>query len=154
MKIKLLAAIISIDLISKFLITQYLPTNFIYPINNFFDIVHIHNRGISFGLFENILSNFFILLIVFLILIILFIWLFRSKENLEKWALTFILAGGICNFIDRLINGYVVDFISLHYKDFYWPAFNFADISITFGVFILIFSTYINYKYRIRNNNE
>ena len=154
MKITFLAAIISIDLISKFLITQYLPTNFIYTINNFFDIVHIHNRGISFGLFENILSNFFILLIVFLILIILFIWLFRSKENLEKWALTFILAGGICNFIDRLINGYVVDFISLHYKDFYWPAFNFADISITFGVFILIFSTYINYKYRIRNNNE
>ncbi len=154
MKITSLAAIIFIDLISKFLIILYLPTNFVYKINHFFDLVHIHNRGISFGLFENIFSNFFILSIVLLIIIVLSFWFLKSKENLEKWALIFILAGGICNFIDRLINGYVIDFISLHYKDFYWPAFNFADISITFGVFILIISTYINYKYRIRDNNE
>ena len=62
----------------------------------------------------------------------------KTHNNLEKWALLIIIAGALSNIIDRTMNGYVLDFIYLHYKDFYWPAFNFADIYISIGVCIVI----------------
>ena len=62
----------------------------------------------------------------------------KTKKLFEKWGYTFILAGAFGNILDRLINGFVIDFIYVHYKDFYWPAFNLADIYITIGVFIIL----------------
>ena len=73
---------------------------------------------------------------------------------MEKWALLIILSGALGNYIDRLLNNYVIDFLYFHYKDFYWPAFNVADIAITIGVFALIIDTYKNYKNRLKENNE
>jgi signal peptidase II len=52
--------------------------------------------------------------------------------------LTLILSGAVGNMIDRVMNGFVVDFIDFHYQDFYWPIFNFADIFISIGVVMLI----------------
>ena len=49
-----------------------------------------------------------------------------------------IISGAVSNIGDRAINNFVLDFIFLHYKDFYWPAFNFADIYISIGVLIII----------------
>ena len=57
---------------------------------------------------------------------------------MEKIGLLIIIAGALSNIFDRAMNGYVIDFIYLHYKDFYWPAFNFADIYISIGVFIVV----------------
>jgi signal peptidase II len=53
-------------------------------------------------------------------------------------GLTLILSGAVGNMIDRVMNGFVVDFIDFHYQDFYWPIFNFADIFISIGVVMLI----------------
>jgi signal peptidase II len=49
-----------------------------------------------------------------------------------------ILSGAIGNLIDRAVFGFVIDFINLHYQDFYWPVFNVADIAITLGVMLLL----------------
>ena len=57
---------------------------------------------------------------------------------MEKFGYAFILAGALGNILDRAINGFVIDFIYIHYKDFYWPAFNFADIYISIGVLIIL----------------
>ena len=57
---------------------------------------------------------------------------------MEKWGLTVIIAGALSNIADRTLNGYVIDFIYLHYKDFYWPAFNFADIYISVGICMIV----------------
>ena len=57
---------------------------------------------------------------------------------MEKLGYAFILAGALGNILDRAINGFVIDFIYIHYKDFYWPAFNFADIYISIGVLIIL----------------
>ena len=65
--------------------------------------------------------------------------LIKTTNYMEKWGLTAIIAGALANIVDRTLNGYVIDFIYLHYKDFYWPAFNFADIYISIGVFIILF---------------
>ena len=150
MKLLILIFIVFADLISKYFISKILFVNKFYEVLNFFDLVNIHNKGISFGLFDKVFSSFFILLIVGVSIIILFYWYFISDKKIEKLGLIFVLAGALGNFIDRLINGYVIDFISIHYKHYYWPAFNIADISITVGIAILIISTYISHKYSLR----
>jgi signal peptidase II len=52
--------------------------------------------------------------------------------------LSLILGGAIGNVIDRLVFGHVIDFVQLHYQDWYWPAFNVADSAISVGVVLLI----------------
>ena len=63
-----------------------------------------------------------------------------SKKKSEKLAFFIILIGAISNILDRAMNTFVVDFISIHYRNYYWPAFNLADIYITIGIIMLIVS--------------
>ena len=56
----------------------------------------------------------------------------------------FIIAGALGNLIDRLQMGYVVDFISVHWQQHFFPAFNVADMSITFGAFLMILDIYFH----------
>ena len=66
----------------------------------------------------------------------------------EEFGLLIIISGALSNIIDRIFNGYVIDFIYLHYKDFFWPAFNFADIYITIGIIMIV----INILRKINNS--
>ena len=66
-----------------------------------------------------------------------------SNKNFEKLSYFFIIIGAMSNILDRFMNSYVVDFISLHYKNFYWPAFNLADIYITIGIIMLLVSIFV-----------
>ena len=116
----ILIFIISIDQLTKYIINQNLPVNAKYKLLNFLDIVNIHNKGISFGLFSNLLPSLLISFIVFLVILLIIYWYWRSKNNFEKWSLTFLLAGGIGNLIDRGfalfgLFGYkgVIDFIDV-----------------------------------------
>ena len=61
-----------------------------------------------------------------------------TKSRCLLFALSFILGGALGNLWDRLTLGYVVDFIEVYYENFYWPAFNIADSSITIGAILLI----------------
>ena len=115
----------------------------------FLDLVNIHNKGISFGLFSENFPTWLITIIVGLVIIILIYWFFIADKIIEKWALIIIISGAFGNFIDRLLHNHVVDFLYFHYKSYYWPAFNIADIAITIGVAILIIATYRTYKYRL-----
>ena len=69
---------------------------------------------------------------------LIFYMLIKSTNHMENWGLTAIIAGALANIVDRTLNGYVIDFIYLHYKDFYWPAFNFADIYISVGICVIV----------------
>ena len=84
----------------------------------------------------------------------LFFWMIRSSNKYEKWGLLFIITGAISNIGDRLINNYVLDFILLHYNQYYWPAFNFADIYISLGVLIIIIESFKIFKSRLKDKNE
>ena len=81
---------------------------------------------------------------IFTIFIVL--WMIRISNSLEKWGFLLIITGAVSNLGDRIINDYVLDFIYMHYNNFYWPAFNFADIYITIGVLIIIYENYIIFK--------
>ena len=107
-----------------------------------FTINLVRNYGAAFNIFEG--SRLFLSFISVISTIILSYFIFISETKLiNKYGLSFILAGTIGNGIDRILNGYVIDFIKAKFIDF--PVFNIADIVINVGVFILIIS-YFRYK--------
>ena len=142
-KIFVLIICVLFDLFTKFLIQNYLFLNQSIKINQFFDIVYVQNYGVSFGLFSREIPHWVLVLIALLVVILILFLMIISNKNLEKNAYFLIIAGAIGNIIDRILNSYVVDFISLHYEMFYWPAFNFADIYITIGIIMLLVSFFI-----------
>ena len=136
--------LVLLDIFVKKIIFNSINLNSFIYINSFFDLAHIHNFGISFGLFSGLFSSWLFVFIGIMITIFLYTLFLNTNNSLEKWGYTYILAGALGNIIDRILNGYVIDFIYLHYNDFYWPAFNFADIYITVGVCIIIFHFLLN----------
>jgi len=130
--------LLTVDLLSKYFVYIFIDLYQFIKITNFFDITHIHNFGVSFGLFSKSISPIILIGISLLVVGFIIYLLLNSNDKLEYWGLYIIICGAVANIIDRTVNGYVIDFIYLHYRDFYWPAFNFADIYISVGVFIVV----------------
>ena len=108
-----------------------------------FSIDYIHNYGAAF----NILNGNRLLLssisVISSLLLIYIIFIRNKSYKINKYALSLILSGSIGNGIDRIINGYVIDFLKINFISF--PVFNIADILINIGFIILIFN-YLKYK--------
>jgi len=97
------------------------------------NIVYVENQGISFGIFSNLNISFYLGILSFLISFYIIYLIFLSKREIESVCLCLVLGGAIGNGIDRVFNGYVIDFIDFYYKNIHWPAFNLADSFITVG---------------------
>lgn len=126
------------DIITKQWVFYSIDLNTFIPVTFFLDLAHIHNFGISFGLFSGLISPWFFIIIGLFVTGLIYYMMMQAKNKMEKTGLLIIIAGALSNIFDRTMNGYVIDFIYLHYRDFYWPAFNFADIYISVGVFIVM----------------
>jgi len=150
MKIVVLILLLLLDFFSKKFIFNLIILNNFITILPFLDLIHIHNYGIAFGLFAGILPIWLIVIITLAIVFFLVSFIFINSTQIEKWGFLLILAGAISNLIDRIIHKYVLDFIYLHYKDFYWPAFNFADIYITLGVLLIVYQSYKKLKINLK----
>jgi signal peptidase II len=97
-------------------------------------LVHVHNRGVAFGLFVN--GGVVLVIIGVAAVSALLIFFATHSRRPLVWLPTGLLLGGAAgNLIDRLDRGYVTDFIDLPA----WPAFNLADMCITFGVLSLLY---------------
>jgi signal peptidase II len=151
MRLLIVILLIFLDFFSKKIIFYFIELNQLISIMPFIDITHIHNYGIAFGLFTGVLPLWFIVMLGSFMVIFLFFWMFRVSNNLEKWGILLIISGAIANIGDRLINNYVLDLILLHYKQYYWPAFNFADMYISVGVLIIILASYKVYKTKLKD---
>ena len=139
-KIIIFFTFISLNLISKYFIKNNIELNQIIYLNKFLDFVYVQNYGVSFGLLSGAVSYLFLVIIGLIIVLFVIYLMTISKKKFEKLAYFLIIIGAISNILDRAINTYVVDFILLHYKNYYWPAFNLADIYITIGIIVLIIS--------------
>ena len=86
-------------------------------------------------------KRLFLILITLLIIGYLIYYITKNKINnkVEIFAFSLIIGGSLGNLIDRLIRGYVVDFISVKIFDYNFPVFNMADSLICIGVFLLLF---------------
>ena len=137
---------ILIDFFSKIYISNLLDNNETIILTNYIILEKFYNRGIAFSVFDSdsALINFIILFIIILVIafiIRLFLMQFNKLKQNEVISYSLIIGGAVGNMIDRIIHGYVLDFIFIHYNSFYFPAiFNLADVSISLGVFFLLFA--------------
>lgn len=108
-------------------------------LKDFFKLDYLENRGAAFGILQN--KTWFLVLITVLIIGAMCYYLikYKPKSKLIRVSLAMIMAGALGNFYDRIIYKFVVDFISVHYKNiYYFPTFNLADIFVTLGTIGLI----------------
>jgi signal peptidase II len=115
----------------------------------FFDLVLARNVGISFGWFQNdgLLAQAVLTAIKAVAVIVLAIWMARSRNWLATVALGLIIGGAIGNAIDRVVHGWVVDFALFHVQiggnTFNWYVFNLADVAIVAGVAALLYDSFL-----------
>ena len=138
LKIIIFLFLVLTDLVSKYYIFNYIDLYQFIEITSFLEITHIHNFGVSFGLFSETVPSLILILIGLAVVVFIIYLLFNSKDIMERWGLFVIICGAIANIIDRFVNGYVIDFIYFHFNQYYWPAFNFADIYISIGILMVI----------------
>ena len=129
------------DQFTKVLILGYYKLGDSTYVTSFFNIVRAHNTGAAFSFLAGASGWqrwFFTGIGIVATLFIL--WMLRSHahQKLFAFALACILGGAVGNVVDRLLHGYVVDFIQVHWGGWYFPAFNVADSAITAGAIGLI----------------
>jgi len=132
--------ILSLDQLSKFIVSKYLSAGQSVPIvKNILHLTLVHNTGAAFGIFKN---QTFVFIIISLIALPAIYFNFKAKaagqgqDKLTRLALLLVISGAIGNLIDRIAWGYVIDFIDLRI----WPVFNAADSAITIGAVLLGYS--------------
>ena len=110
-------------------------------ITSFFNIVRAHNTGAAFSFLADaggwqrwLFTGIGVAATIFIV------WQLRAHpgQKLFSFALSSILGGAVGNVVDRLMHGYVVDFLQFHYAGWYFPSFNLADSAITLGAVCLI----------------
>ena len=133
--------IVLLDQFTKVLIMGYYQLGDSTYVVPFFNVVRAHNTGAAFSFLAGssgwqrwLFTGIGVAAIVFIL------WLLRSHagQRLFSFALACILGGAVGNLVDRLLHGYVVDFLQFHWHGWYFPAFNVADSAITIGAICLI----------------
>lgn len=147
----LVIVLLGLDLLLKYLVSTYLTT--VNIINNFFSLTYVLNDGAAFSLFA---SRTYLLILI--ALICLFFILYELKNNLDDRVLSIgyslVLAGLLGNFLDRLMDGYIIDYLSFKIFTYNFPIFNFADILIVVGIIIVIIKEILKErgkKYEVRS---
>jgi signal peptidase II len=129
------------DQFTKVLIVGYYQLGDSTPITSFFNVVRVHNSGAAFSFLAGAggwQRWFFTAIGVVAAAVIL--WMLKSHpgQKLFAFAMACILSGAIGNVIDRVLYGYVVDFLDFYWRGWHFPAFNIADSAITVGAACLI----------------
>jgi signal peptidase II len=138
----LAAAVVLLDQWSKHEITARFALQERRVLTPFFNLTLLHNTGAAFSLLNDAggWQRWLFMGLAGSVGLLILVWLRRLPRRLIllPLGLTMILGGAVGNLIDRIGLGYVVDFIQVHYQDWYFPAFNLADSAITLGVVLLL----------------
>ena len=141
-----------LDQFIKFLITYNMKVgNIITVIPNFFEIYYLQNKGAAFSSFQGMRY------LLILISLVIFIGLIKHIKNnnitkkVEIISLGFIMGGLVGNLIDRILYGYVIDYLSFTFFGYSFAVFNLADITIVIGTVILIISMIIEWISKEKN---
>jgi signal peptidase II len=140
-----LHGIILLDVVSKRLVMGRLPLHHSRTvIPGFFNLVHIQNRGVAFGILNNADAIWKDVLLVLFPLAAMagILWILYRYPRLSgglALALGAVVGGAAGNLLDRLRYQGVVDFLDFYWRGVHWPAFNVADMAISLGVGFLVF---------------
>jgi signal peptidase II len=145
-------AVFIVDQFTKVLILDHYRWGDVTYVTSFFNIVRAHNTGAAFS-FLAAQSGWqrWLFTAVGVAAVVFIVSLLRSHagQKLFSFSLACIMGGAAGNVFDRLVHGYVVDFIQVHWQDWYFPAFNIADAGITIGAAGLILDELL----RVRGSN-
>ncbi|WP_203301792.1 signal peptidase II [Marinobacter sediminum] len=138
--------VIVLDLGTKALATAMLTYGDPVPVVPMFNLTLLHNTGAAFSFLAQAAGwqRWFFVGLALVVSCVLVIWL-RKLQQHETWtaiAIVLILGGALGNVYDRVVHGYVVDFLHFYWQDWHFPAFNLADTAITVGAAMMIIDTF------------
>ena len=144
---RLALVVIALDQLTKLVATLKLAYGeplVVWPIFNF---MLAHNQGAAFSFLHDAggWQRWFFAGLAGAVSIVLMVWIARVRtQKLLAVALALVLGGALGNLIDRVRFGYVVDFLSFHWNQYYFPAFNLADTAITIGAGLLLLDMFMH----------
>ncbi len=143
-------AVVVLDQFSKVLVDSALELYESVAVIPFLAIRKIYNSGAAFSFLSDAggWQRWFFIALASLVVIVLTIWLYRLQKNQLRMALALalVLGGAAGNLVDRVLYGYVIDFIDVYYASWHWPTFNVADSAITVGAALLLFDAFTSHK--------
>lgn len=146
----LAVVIIIVDQLTKNIVSAHFIYAQIEPVTSFFNLTLRHNHGVAFSIFDDSEGSqrWFLAALAFIVSIVIAVWMARLPKRMsaELLGLGLVLGGAIGNLYDRVMLGYVVDFIEFYYQSWYWPAFNVADSAICVGAGLLIYDSLFTKK--------
>ncbi len=144
------AVIMILDQLVKWLVVQEFTLYEQMPLLPFFSLTLAYNTGAAFSFLGDASGwqRWFLSGVAVIVSVMLVGWLKQLRDN-ETWqacSLSLILGGAVGNLADRVLHGQVTDFLLFYYENWYFPAFNLADIAITIGAGMLILDMFFGQK--------
>ena len=134
-------SIILFDQLTKILVIRNFDLYESMSIFPLFNLTFVVNYGFAFGFLNNSsLNQIIVICVIFSIIAYFLFLLFKTQDQFFRFSLILVLSGAIGNFIDRVMHGFVIDFIDIYLGSYHWPAFNIADSSITLGFILIMFN--------------
>jgi signal peptidase II len=137
------------DQFTKVLIVDYYALGDGFAVSSFFNIVRVHNHGAAFSFLASAggwQRWFFTGLGIVATGVMVWMLHKHPHQKLFGFAIACVLGGAVGNVIDRVLYGYVVDFLDFHHSGIHFPAFNLADSAITLGAACLILDEMLRVK--------
>lgn len=131
--------LLCIDQIAKLLVVNLLTkTDSIAIIKNFFYLTYINNDGAAFSILVG--KRIFLILVAIIVIIMLIHYIKKNniQNKLELVSISLIIGGSLGNLMDRVVRGYVIDFLDFKIFNYNFPIFNLADTFIVIGVILLL----------------
>lgn len=138
-----IAAVVFVsDQLTKFAAADYLTRHGDVQLTSFLNFSLVYNAGAAFGFLSSASGwqNIFFIVVasVACVAILWMSWRLKADDPVLGAGLMLVLGGAAGNLTDRLLHGYVIDFVDVHYHAWHWPAFNVADSAITVGAVLLV----------------
>nr|CBA71611.1 lipoprotein signal peptidase [Arsenophonus nasoniae] len=140
--------ILIVDLSSKQLILNHFQLYESIPLMPYFNLAYAQNPGAAFSFLADKggWQRWFFAFVAIVICVVLIVMMYRQSVNkkLSNIAYALVIGGALGNLCDRLVHGFVVDFIDFYVGDWHWPTFNIADMAICVGAALIILDSCIN----------
>lgn len=140
--------LIILDLLIKFFVSENLVN--VVVVKNFFSLHYVLNDGAAFNIFA---SKTYFLIIIALVCMVFIVYEIKNNLNdkISTFAYSLVLGGLLGNFIDRLADGYIVDYLSFRIFNYDFPVFNLADMLIVVGIFLVLIKEIRGAIYEVRS---
>ncbi|MFH6954619.1 signal peptidase II [Pseudoalteromonas sp. XMcav1-K] len=142
--------LLALDQITKWIVSTEMSLYQTIDILPVFNFTYVHNYGAAFSFLSEAggWQKYFFSIIAVTISVLLIYWLKKlpATNKLLCSAYALVLAGAIGNLIDRLVHGYVIDFLHVYYQQYDFPVFNIADVAISIGAALLLLDAFFEQK--------